>query len=327
MTASPASVLISAQKDEGPFLLEWLAYHRVIGFERIIVASNDCTDGSDALLDALHAAGEVVHLTNRVGPDEIPQKKAAATILASGAVPPGAWTMWLDLDEYLLPPDTTGRLPALLAELGDQEALSIAWRFCGDSGNATWPGRQIWPSFPRAARRWRRKPPQVKTLFRFGDWIEAFDIHRPILRAGVGPDDFRWIGSDRQPVPAEFYHRDRRNPYNRLASVQNLYRLGQVLHFSIRTPDMFQRKRARGDGYFDAANQHAVVRDAQFYAKKNQNQAEERSAFPLIPDITAEMRRLAALPGVADCLSRIDGFRWPDAPATTPLSTTEPSHG
>ncbi len=323
MARPPVSVLISAQKNEGPFLLEWVAYHKVMGFDRIVVASNDCTDGSDALLEALQAAGEVVHLANPVAAGEIPQKKAAEVIRASGAVPDGAWVMWLDSDEYLLPADLAGRLPALLARVADQDALSIAWRFCGDSGNATWPGRQIWPAFSRAARRWRKTPPQVKTLFRFSDRIEAFDIHRPILRADVGPAEFRWLGSDQKPVPPDFFRRNRRNPYNRLGSVDHIYRLGQVLHFSIRTPDMFLRKRARGDGYFNAANQDQIVRDDQFYAKKNRNEVEERGAFDLIPDITAEMDRLAALPGVAHCLSKIDGFRWAEMPATDTLSTTE----
>ena len=37
-------------RDEGPYLLEWVAYHRLIGFTDIVVCSNDCVDGSPAHL-------------------------------------------------------------------------------------------------------------------------------------------------------------------------------------------------------------------------------------------------------------------------------------
>lgn len=33
--------LFSAMKNEAPFLLEWVAYHKAIGFDRIVIYSND----------------------------------------------------------------------------------------------------------------------------------------------------------------------------------------------------------------------------------------------------------------------------------------------
>ena len=45
--------LFSCMRNEAAYALEWVAYHRMIGFERIVICTNDCTDGTDALLDAL----------------------------------------------------------------------------------------------------------------------------------------------------------------------------------------------------------------------------------------------------------------------------------
>ncbi|MEO0944249.1 MAG: FkbM family methyltransferase, partial [Pseudomonadota bacterium] len=57
-TASEPTFLIpTCMKNEGPYLLEWLAYHRSIGIQGYIVFTNDCTDGTDLMLDRLDEMG------------------------------------------------------------------------------------------------------------------------------------------------------------------------------------------------------------------------------------------------------------------------------
>ena len=46
-------VLTTMAKDEGPYLLEWVAYHHLLGFTDILFLTNDCSDGTDEMLDAL----------------------------------------------------------------------------------------------------------------------------------------------------------------------------------------------------------------------------------------------------------------------------------
>ncbi len=55
---------VTCVKNEGPFLLEWIAFNRLIGVTDHLFYSNDCTDGTDRLLDALAARGLVQHLPN-----------------------------------------------------------------------------------------------------------------------------------------------------------------------------------------------------------------------------------------------------------------------
>ena len=40
-------------RNEGAFLLEWLAHHRAVGITDFLVFSNDCQDGTDRMLDRL----------------------------------------------------------------------------------------------------------------------------------------------------------------------------------------------------------------------------------------------------------------------------------
>ncbi len=45
--------IVTTMKNEGPFILEWIAYHRAIGVQDFLVYTNDCTDGTDDLLRLL----------------------------------------------------------------------------------------------------------------------------------------------------------------------------------------------------------------------------------------------------------------------------------
>ena len=47
------ALAILCVKNEGAFLLEWLAHHRASGFTDVLVFSNDCSDGTDLMLDRL----------------------------------------------------------------------------------------------------------------------------------------------------------------------------------------------------------------------------------------------------------------------------------
>ena len=57
-------LIATCMKDEGPFILEWLAWHKSIGIKNFVVFTNDCTDGTVEILDRLDALGELRHLAN-----------------------------------------------------------------------------------------------------------------------------------------------------------------------------------------------------------------------------------------------------------------------
>ena len=98
---APKKILFSSVKNEGPFLLEWLAYHKAIGFDTFLIVSNDSDDGTTELLDSLAEAGEIHHIYHNVGPDQSPQGRAAALANDSGIISDGDWVLWLDADEFL----------------------------------------------------------------------------------------------------------------------------------------------------------------------------------------------------------------------------------
>ncbi|MBL4751427.1 MAG: glycosyltransferase family 2 protein [Amylibacter sp.] len=40
-------------KNEGPYLLEWVAHHKALGFDHIVVCTNDCEDFTVEILKCL----------------------------------------------------------------------------------------------------------------------------------------------------------------------------------------------------------------------------------------------------------------------------------
>ncbi len=62
--ADPTLLTFTVMKNEGPFILEWVAWQRLMGVDRILVFINDCDDGTDTLLDELDRVGIVYQLLN-----------------------------------------------------------------------------------------------------------------------------------------------------------------------------------------------------------------------------------------------------------------------
>ena len=53
----PVFLIVSTMKNEAPYILEWVAYHKAIGFDAFLIYTNDCTAGTDFMLDRLEELG------------------------------------------------------------------------------------------------------------------------------------------------------------------------------------------------------------------------------------------------------------------------------
>ena len=53
--------VLATMRNEGPFLLEWVAHHKALGFDDIVICTNDCADGTDAMVRRLAEMGLARH--------------------------------------------------------------------------------------------------------------------------------------------------------------------------------------------------------------------------------------------------------------------------
>ena len=123
-------------KNEGPYILEWIAFHRAVGVTRFFIADNASDDGSTELLAALDRAGIIRHIPFPGRPGEPPQLPAYVEILARFGAE-ADWIAFIDADEFLQPaPPDRSLLPAL-AGLDAAEGVGMVvvnWAVYGSGG-------------------------------------------------------------------------------------------------------------------------------------------------------------------------------------------------
>jgi len=284
--------LVATMRNEGPFILEWLAYHRAIGFTEVIVCTNDCVDGSPDLLDALAARGIVRHLRCTPAPDEKAQLFAyrhVETVLA------GDWPdvlMVLDADEFLNVHVGGGLVTDLLGAVPDATAFLINWRIFGASGHDRWSPAPVLERFTRAAERDHGVNWSFKTLFRRPD-----AYHCPLLPHGPGYAKAETLAALR-PVDGAGAALPERyacaETFLQSEAGQVSWSLAQVNHYNTRSWEDYLAKHDRGGGL----GPERWARDEN-WAIFNRNEEEDLSIQRHLPAVRAAVADLLADDAVA----------------------------
>ena len=270
-----SNVLFSSLKDEGPFILEWVAYHRVIGFDRIVIVTNDCTDGSQEILESLHRNGIITYLPNKLNGDEAAQMQAERFARENGSFSSGDHVMWLDMDEFLVPPEQNPSVPDMVADMQERgaDALLLNWRVMGDSGRVGLPSGVIFDAFTGCSPDRSPINSEVKTLFRYGDDIERLHLHQPLWNPRVH-QTINLIDGRGESLDVSYATRRSKlgTPRSGVTPRRGMSALGRINHYAVRTYELFALKRSRGLGFFGGANgEHLDRYDTDFYERHNCN--------------------------------------------------------
>lgn len=236
-------VIISMMKDEAPFLLHWIAHHRLIGFDQIIVFTNDCQDGTDTMLDRLAEMGEVIHHPNTVPSGGKPQPLALRRADKLEDVQRADWLMALDVDEYLAIRPGDGRLDDLFATAPEADGFALTWRMMGSAGRVEWTDLPVPEAYSHGAPDLFRKGWGVKTLFQPFAGMKL-GIHRPTVK---GKDksallERQWVNGSAKPMTRGFKTAMWRSSLATLG-----YAHAEIAHFATQSQEAFLRRAARGN--------------------------------------------------------------------------------
>lgn len=285
--------IVTTMKNEGPFILEWIAYHRAIGVEDFLVYTNDCDDGTDTMLSLLQDKGIIQHRDNPFRETGLkPQHAALAASEQEPIMRDADWAICMDVDEFITIHAGDGTVQDLFDAVPDANMISMTWRLFGNDNVEEFKDEFITERFTGCAPLMTRKPHQAwgfKTLFRNIGLFKKMGVHRP---KGLRPqlvDDVNWVNGSGIKMPKDEYRNAWRSTVDTVG-----YDLVTLNHYAVRSAESFLVKRDRG-------RVNHVDRDQglAYWFRMNNNAEQDRSIHRMLPMLRKEFDALMGDPDIA----------------------------
>ncbi len=250
MTSLPSAynyeyVILTTMKDEGPYLLDWVAHHLSIGFTHIVVLTNDCSDGTEKICRNLEKIGILTHAANPAPYPRGIQKTAYQRMRRLDAVQNAKWLMPLDVDEYLRIDVGDGQLEDLFREIGgDFAAISFMWQIFGNADIRELEDKPTPQQFTKCAAELQLHPYHIrglKTLYQ-QKYFAQIGTHRP-LKPIKAAQNWPWLDANGVDMP-HMYDKGTWMALPNGIGFGNI--LGRVNHYALRSRDAFYLKWKRG---------------------------------------------------------------------------------
>ncbi|CAM6304352.1 Glycosyltransferase family 2 protein [Leclercia adecarboxylata] len=266
-------------KNEMDALLEWIAYHRVVGASGFIIADNGSNDGSREFLGRLEKLGIVTVLDFPTVGEQKPQLPAYERILRSCSTDID-FLAFIDADEFLVPLDPEQSITTNLSKWFSDpsvSAVALNWSNFGSNG-------ELFAENGLVAERFTQRAPQnfnvnhnFKSIVR-ASRIERFsNPHHANLRYGRYIDA---LGNDLVLHPK----------HGPGVSAEVVWNGVRVNHYAVKSLEEFLLgKHLRGS----AASANRVKHKAYFKAH-DRNDETCLLAAALAPKVKAEMAALQA---------------------------------
>ena len=247
---SPEIALGAIFKNEGPYILEWVAFHRVLGIQKFFIADNNSDDGTTDLLSALDGLGLVSHLHFPYVPDRPPQLPAYAAIMKRYGRE-ADWIGFIDADEFLVPTDGSRTIAPMFTNFGGNVgAVVVNWAVYGSSNRRRPSQGLVVERFAMRAHDQFRENFHYKTIVRASAYARpSGNPHQFRLRWG-----FRTVHADGGQLT---YHPERGGGLSDVVHTVPL----RLHHYVVKSRAEFDRKksprgsatvlsRKKGEAYF-----------------------------------------------------------------------------
>lgn len=234
-------------KDEGPFILEWIAYYLSIGFTHFIINSNDCSDGTDKILNRLQEMGLVAHIDNPEPWPRGPQASAYSNAKTHPWYKEAEWIFVCDADEFLDIKVGDGTLDALFAEAPKANVFSFVWLLFGHGGVERFEDKFVIEQFCFSANPRQVMPEQCrafKTLYRNNGIFKVIDTHRPRAPYPRRLKEIRWVDADGLDMGSKYSYFGWNFSNDGVGYGE---KFGRLNHYAIRSVESYLVKRLRGD--------------------------------------------------------------------------------
>ncbi len=265
-STSPKVTVVTTMKDEGAYILDWVAHYKTIGATDIVVFTNDVSDSTDHVLRCLNCTGEVHHRFSRVM-RRGPHKSALMWAEYEPAVREADWIVVVDVDEYLQIKVGDGTFQSLIEANPEADAISFPWRIFGNAGVNNISDEPVPVEFTQAQPTEGEKDEHrfFKTMFRNDpEKFSRMGVHRPFL--AEGHPAINWVLADGRKFTEEEVEKALfvQGPFG--------YDAAQLNHYALRSVDGFLNKKQRGR----ANHQYGQI-EMSYWNRFNKNDVEDTS--------------------------------------------------
>jgi hypothetical protein len=296
-------LMVTAMKNEGPYVLEWVAHHLGLGVDGILVISNDCDDQTDRLLDRLSQIAPVYH---RINPKVMFRTQGNWQVMAlryarqHSFYQDADWILHSDADEFLQISAGDGSLQAFhtaaAARAGRFDVVSFTSMPFNSAGVTRFVDAPVISQFTSmskayAARRAAGEPEvnAVKTMFRNAVEFAVRRNHRPLM-AGFSAAGHVWINGSGAVMPPDFAD-GKTKGMDAITSTD----LAQINHYAIKSAEAFLIKQDRGD----VAGVNRLDTDRQYWEDYNAAGDSETRFAKLRPAAARLLKKFKADPLLA----------------------------
>ena len=282
----PKVALCAIMRDEAQYVLEWIAYHRVIGFDPIVIYDNQSTDALPALCRSLAKAGVIAYVpwpdpvdSPVLGPQTYAYQHAAAHLDAD-------WLCCLDADEFLVL-ESARTVQELIAAAGQAAVpIALSWRNFGSGGAIQKEPGLVIERFVRCGMPGSIGNDHIKTLGPMS-----------AIRAGASVHIHGWPLAEGQTYvdavgqPVEIADSTWLRPPRWTGAWIN--------HYIVKSLEEFRRKAARGRATLANGHSEKYGRTYEsYFVHYDQNDREDRTIQYFVNETLQEMRKLEYLVAV-----------------------------
>ena len=267
-------------RNETAYLLEWVAYQRLIGADRVLVYDNGHDAEGEALLDGLARRGVITRVRWSGSYPHGPQTPAYNDALRRmrGAA---EWLVFVDLDEYVVPVHANS-LVDLLSAATELDGMWFPWLIFGSSGESSYHPEPVIERFLWREDMADETVTPVKSAVRPHRTDSAdMHVHNLVTDAYANPR------GERAFLALEGGAR-------RSAQLARGYDLARVHHYMTKSQQEWRAKVARGRADRGFADPDSA-RDLAEFAKWDRNAIYDDTALRFLPTLRAEMRLLRRL--------------------------------
>jgi hypothetical protein len=278
------TLMLTVMRNEGPYILEWIAHHFTLGIDDLLIFTNHCTDNTDKILDRLEVLmpHRVKHQPN---PKVMFPDRGMWHIMALrfaghfGRYRVADWLYVTDADEFLNLKGDLQNLDDLLDATGETDAVSFTsvafnshQRKHASKDFVTERFTQTSTDFEGASASGKPAFTAVKTLYK-NSIVGPRRPHRPVTKE-FSKTGATWVDGSGQKLPASWT-----DGAGKAIDGHGTRDFAQVNHYAIKSAAEFLLKVDRGD----AVNADRLGASEKYWNHANRTGVTDESGVGLSP--------------------------------------------